>query len=156
MFFGESTHSMDAKNRVFVPKRFQNQLPLDGDGVRAVVLTRGLDGCLFLFSEDGFTAALARLETESFSSRGARNKQRLFFSNSTRLNLDASGRMLVPEKLKALAGLAGEVVMVGAGERAELWSVAAWEQLVAEQDGDFEDLDDVLGKESPGKESNGG
>ena len=62
MFFGESTHSMDAKNRVFVPKRFQTQLPLDGDGARAVVLTRGLDGCLFLFSEEGFAAALARLE----------------------------------------------------------------------------------------------
>ncbi len=150
MFFGESTHSMDAKNRVFVPKRFQTQLPLDGDGARAVVLTRGLDGCLFLFSEEGFAAALARLETESFSGREARNKQRLFFSNGCRLNLDGSGRMLVPEKLKELAGLEQEVVMIGAGERAELWSVAAWQRLVADQDGDFEDLDTVLGKGTAG------
>ena len=137
---------MDAKNRVFVPKRFQTQLPADEEGTRAIVLTRGLEGCLFLFSEEGFERALARLETESFSSREARNKQRLFFSNSCRTILDGSGRILVPEQLKDLAGLEKEVVMVGAGERAELWSVDAWERLVAEQDGDFEDLDSVLGK----------
>ena len=144
MFFDSSTHSMDAKNRVFVPKRFQQALGRDADGNVVAFLTRGLDGCLFLFSESGFERALERLDTQAFTGPEQRRMQRLFFSNTTRVQLDASGRLLVPEKLRQQVGLDKEVVMVGVVHRAEIWPKERCDALEAEMDGEFDQLDSIL------------
>ena len=144
MFYDSSTHTMDAKNRVFVPKRFQQVLGRDAEGNMIAFLTRGFDGCLFLFSEDGFRRALGRLDTRTFTGPEQRKMQRLFFSNTTRVQLDASGRLLVPEKLRKQVGLGKEVVMVGVVNRAEIWPKERWESLQGDMDGDFDQLDSVL------------
>ncbi|HIG12621.1 MAG: division/cell wall cluster transcriptional repressor MraZ [bacterium] len=144
MFFDSSEHTMDAKNRVFVPKRFQLAIPRDESGAQPIFLTRGLDGCLFLFSEPGFARALERLDTQAFTGKQQRRMQRLFFSNTTKLNLDASGRLLIPEKLCKQVGLEKDVVMVGVVHRAEIWPKDRWEALEAEMDGEFDSLDSVL------------
>lgn len=155
MFVGESRHSVDAKKRVFLPKRFQHGLALDDEGNRVAILTRGLDGCLFLFSEEGFARALKRLPTAAFAGRDQRALQRRFFSNTSRVNLDSSGRLLLPEKLRTLAGIAGEVVMVGVVDRIELWSGEQWDALGSGQGDGFEDdlenfLEDITGASGPG------
>lgn len=144
MFSGESTHTLDKKNRVFVPKRFQDVLERDAAGNAVVILTRGFDGCLFLFSDKGFEAVRARLDLMPFGGAEQRKMQRLFFANTHRCQLDASGRLVLPEKLRKSAGIENEVVMVGVSERAEIWDRARWEAFEGENEGDFDDLDFVL------------
>lgn len=144
MFVGESFHTLDAKHRVFVPKRFQEVLGRDADGNLDVILTRGFEGCLFLFSVAGFEDVLGRLRTQAFGGEQLRRMQRLFFSNTHRCQLDASGRLLLPEKLRTFARIEKEVAMVGVAERAEIWDRGAWERFESESGGDFDDLDVVL------------
>ncbi len=144
MFGGESAHNLDSKNRLFIPKRIQEELPRNDEGHRTCVLTRGFEGCLFLFSEPGFQEVLMRLETQPFVGKEQRKMQRLFFSNTYRGQLDGNGRLLVPEKLKEVAGLEREVVLVGVAKRAEIWSKAAWESFEEDSSADFDDLDGVL------------
>ena len=127
IFYGDSIHSVDAKNRVHVPKRFQEALARVGEGNLACYLSLGADGCLFLFSEDGFRDAMERLETQAITGPEQRRLQRLFFANTRRVQLDAAGGLLVPEKLRAAVGIEREVAMVGVAHRAEIWPRAAWE-----------------------------
>lgn len=144
VWLGESSHTLDAKNRVHVPRRFHAGLDTDSEGQRVAVVTRGFDGCLFLFSEPGFRAILERLKTQAFVGAQERKMQRLFFSSSQRVLLDAAGRLVVPEKLKTRAGIEREVVMVGAVSRIEIWPKAAWEAFESENEGEFDRLDQVL------------
>lgn len=144
VFLGDSRHTLDAKNRVFVPKRFQSVLERDAYGNLVAILTRGQDGCLALFSETGFRRTLERLDTAAISGRDQRNMQRMFFAHTHRVQLDASGRLLVPEKLKALAGIDREVAMIGVVERAEIWASDRWEAFEAENGNNFDELDEVL------------
>jgi len=126
VFCGESNHSVDAKKRVFVPKRFQQGLPMDSQGSRVAVLTRGLGGCLYLMAESGFNRAIRRINTEAFASEQDLRLQRLIFSVSQRINLDGSGRLLLPAKLVEMAGIAKDVIMVGVMDRVEIWSADRW------------------------------
>ena len=144
MFVGESTHTLDAKHRVFVPKRFQELLLRDAQGHLRVVLTRGFERCLFLFSEENFRAVLDRLKTQPFGGAQLRKMQRLFFSNTHPTQIDASGRLVLPEKLRSFAGVEKEVCMVGCAERAEIWDRSAWEAFETESEADFDQLDYVL------------
>lgn len=144
MFSGDSTHTLDPKHRVFVPKRFQDELERDAEGVQVAVLTRGFEGCLFLFSEAGYAKVLERMQTQPFGGAELRTMQRLFFSNVHPTPLDGSGRILLPEKLRAYAAIEREVVMVGVADRAEIWDRARWDKYQSENDSRFDDLDVVL------------
>ncbi|MDA1264400.1 MAG: division/cell wall cluster transcriptional repressor MraZ [Planctomycetota bacterium] len=150
MFCGDSRHSVDAKHRVFLPKRFQAELPLDESGARIAVLTRGLDGCLYLFTEGGLEQALLRMDTEAFAGADHRKLQRLFFSYTSRVTLDASGRLLLPEKLRKLAGIQKEIVMVGARQRVEVWAAERWDAFEAEHGEAFDELESMLTGQIPG------
>ena len=144
MFLGESTHSIDGKNRLFVPKRLQHGFAREGEDHHAVILTRGFEGCLFLFSEEGFADVLSRLTTQAFTGAQRRKMQRLFFANAQHGQLDASGRVLLPEKLKQLGGITKEVVMVGCVDRVEIWAKERWESYETANSGAFDELDQVL------------
>lgn len=144
LFCGDSRHTVDNKKRVFLPKRFQQGLPLDEEGSRAAVLTRGLDNCLNLFPESGLDRALARMNTEAFAPAEARRLQRAFFSYSTRVTLDASGRLLIPDKLRHIAGIEKEVVMVGVMDRVEIWDASRWDAYDATSADAFDELEDLL------------
>jgi MraZ protein len=144
VFSGDSIHTLDPKNRVFVPKRFQDELGQDAGGQRIAILTRGFEGCLFLFSEKGYAQVLQRLQTQPFGGARLRTMQRLFFSNVHPSPLDSSGRVLLPEKLRKYAGIEREVVMVGVADRAEIWDHARWQTFEAENDDHFDDLGVVL------------
>ncbi|MCP3916304.1 MAG: division/cell wall cluster transcriptional repressor MraZ [bacterium] len=149
LFCGDSRHTVDAKKRVFLPKRFQQGLPLDDDGNRVAVLTRGLDGCLYLFPENGLQRALKRMDTEAFAVKDQRKLQRMFFSFTSRVTLDASGRLLLPDKLRKLAGIEKDVVMLGVENRVEIWSAEKWDEFEATNADAFEELEDVLTGTSP-------
>ena len=144
MFSGESQHTLDAKHRVFCPKRFQRELGQDHEGNYRLVLTRGFENCLFLFSKLGFDEVVRRLRTQPFGGPRMRNMQRSFFSNVHETQLDSSGRVVLPEKLRLYAGIEKEVVMVGVADRGEIWDRARWEQLEAEGSSNFDELDNIL------------
>tara|TARA_R110002096_G_scaffold191185_2_gene372597 strand:- start:25307 stop:25891 length:585 start_codon:yes stop_codon:yes gene_type:complete len=148
LFCGDSRHTVDNKKRVFLPKRFQQGLPLDEEGNRAGVLTRGLDNCLNLFPESGLDRALARMNTEAYAPEQARRLQRAFFSYSSRATLDASGRLLIPDKLREVAGIDKDVVMVGVMDRVEIWDAARWDAYEASSADAFNELEDLLTGES--------
>ena len=129
---------------MFLPKRFQQGLPLDEEGNRVGVLTRGLDGCLYLFPERGLQRALRRMDTEAFAVEDQRKLQRMFFSFTSRVTLDASGRLLLPDKLRRLAGIEDEVVMLGVENRVEIWAADRWAAFERENIDAFERLADAL------------
>ena len=153
-WLGESHHTLDDKNRVFVPRKLQGGLDRDGEGHLTAILTRGFEGCLFLFSESGFDTVLSRLTTQAFDGAELRKLQRLFFANTQRTTLDGSGRLLIPEKLKTLVGIDREVVLVGLVDRIELWPKPAWERFERENAGKFDALAEVLcAPRAPGPQS---
>ena len=155
MFYDSSYHTIDAKNRVFVPKRFLPELGRGSEGDVVCYLTLGFEGCLFLFSETGFESALERLNVEAFAGSEARKMQRLFFSNTQKTALDASGRLLIPDKLKSRIGIDKEIVMVGVADRAEIWPKERWDEFQASNEADYDLLDRVLCSESSRARTNG-
>jgi MraZ protein len=153
VFYGESDHSLDAKFRVFVPKRFQDELGRDAEGHLVCFLTRGQDRCLYLFSEEGFKSALAGLDIAAFTGENQRAAQRVFFANTARLELDAAGRVLIPEKLRGQVAGDKEVVIVGVGDHAEIWAKNVWDAYSQAHEPILDRVDQVLGqrgKASPG------
>ena len=144
MFTGESFHNLDTKHRVFVPKRFQLALGSTSEGATRLVLTRGFENCLFLFSMEGFDEVLRRLKTQPFGGARMRNMQRRFFAHVTETQLDASGRVLLPDKLRRYAEIEKEVAMVGVADRAEIWDRARWERFEEEGADEYDELDSVL------------
>ena len=144
MFFGDSSHTIDEKGRVFVPKRVQEGLSRGAEGALVAYLSRGQDACLSLFSEVGFQRALEELNTRVFSGEDVRGLKRVFFANTLRVELDASGRILIPEKLREGARLGKEIVMIGAGDRAEIWAKAAWEKYEAANLKNLDHIDRVF------------
>jgi MraZ protein len=145
VFFGESAHALDAKNRVFVPKRIQDLLTRTPEGSLVAFLTLGEDPCLYLFSEAGFKQANEELKTRIFTSDEQRAAKRMFFANSQRVELDSSGRVLIPEKLRRKVGIEKEVVMVGNDERAEIWPAGVWEDYQERNEGVLKKLNRVIG-----------
>lgn len=145
MWIGESTHTLDAKHRVFLPKRFQDGLGRDAEGNLIAILSRGFEDCLFLYSEAGFQRALDRLQTQAFSSEQQRLMQRLLFSDTYHTTLDTAGRLLLPESLREIAQMnSKEVVVIGLIDRIELWDKTRWAEFKAHNQSKFNQLDRVL------------
>ncbi|TDJ78003.1 MAG: division/cell wall cluster transcriptional repressor MraZ [Planctomycetota bacterium] len=155
MFLGESRHPVDAKHRVFLPKKFHQLLPVDEDGDRVAVLARGFGEheCLDLFTVPGFERATSRMNTDAFTDPEQRRLQRIYFSNTSRVTLDASGRLLLPEKLRKLAGIEREVVFVGVMDRIEIWSAEQWDVFEQTNEDKYEEVTGVLRQPGDGREA---
>ena len=143
-WLGEQSLALDDKNRLFLSRKVQAGLDRDSEGRMTAVLTRGFEDCLFVFSETGFSKLLSGMEIDARAGAQARKMQRLFFSSSHRTTLDSAGRLLLPEKLKDLAKIDRDVVVLGLVDRIEIWSEAAWRRFEKDASGDFDQLDRVL------------
>jgi MraZ protein len=149
VWIGESTHALDAKSRVFLPKRLQEGLGRDAENNLTAVISRGFEECLFLYSETGFQRALERLQTQAFSSEQQRLMQRLLFSDTYHTTLDSAGRLLLPESLRELARIQSrEVVFIGVIDRIELWDKQRWAEFKASNHSKFNQLDRVLASQA--------
>lgn len=122
MLIGEYTHSLDPKKRLSVPAKLRREL---GDGA---VLTRGLDGCLWLFPSRQWAQLAEKLSALPVAQAQSRSFARLLLSGAHEVEFDALGRILIPEHLKGYAGLKRDVVVTGVHTRLELWDLAAWTQ----------------------------
>ena len=120
MFLGEFEHSLDDKGRLAIPAKFRPEL---GQGL---VLTRGLDRCLFAWPMAEWQIVADKLGRLSLMHAEARRLQRLLFAGAVDIQLDRLGRVLVPAFLRGYAGLQDAVVVVGVLNRIEIWDRGLW------------------------------
>lgn len=114
MFMGQYEHSIDAKGRIIIPVKYREDLG------ELFVVTRGLDGCLFLYPQNEWKSFVEKLQ-QLASSQSTRNLQRQFLSKAMEVTLDKQGRILIPAILREIAALEKEVVFVGMMNRVEVW-----------------------------------
>jgi len=124
MFYGEHEHTIDRKGRLIVPAKFRQALK--EHDVKTLYLTRGLDGCLFLFPEAEWRLAESRFKQIPFTKSEGRKFNRLFFSGAAEVSIDQLGRLLVPRTLKDFAQIKEDVVIVGVSNRMEIWAEEKW------------------------------
>lgn len=138
MFYGEYAHTIDRKGRVIVPAKFRQTLKTHD--TPSLFLTRGLDGCLFLFPESEWRAVETRFRQIPFTKAEGRKFNRLFFSGAAEVAPDALGRILVPKSLKDFAEITEDVVFVGVSTRMEMWAKARWASFYESSRQGFEDV----------------
>lgn len=129
-FTGEFRHAIDAKGRLIVPSRMRETLTDD-----TVVLTRWTDGCIALFSSEGWASFERSLIEQRKNNPEARTAVRLISASAHPDTVDRQGRIGVPQHLRDHAGIDREVVITGVIDRAEIWSPERWEQLKLEGEG---------------------
>jgi MraZ protein len=122
MLMGEFQHNIDAKGRLFMPVKLREAL---GDHF---VITRGLDGCLFVYDEQEWTTLVGKLKQMTLMKKEARDIARYFFSGATETECDKQGRILVPPALRSHAALDKNAIIVGVGNRAEIWDEERWQK----------------------------
>ena len=115
MFFGEYEHTIDAKGRVIIPARLREAL---GD---QFMITKGLDGCLFIYPMEHWNAFEEKLQALPLNQPSARAFARFFFSGAMEGELDKQGRVMVPPNLREYGKLSKDIVIAGAGTRLEIW-----------------------------------
>ncbi|MCU1692006.1 MAG: cell division protein MraZ [Frankiales bacterium] len=138
MFLGTHTPRLDEKGRLFLPARFRDEL------AGGVVLTKGQDRCLFVYTLDEFGRRAAAVQSASQATRPARDAARTFFSSAFDQVPDKQGRITVPQGLRTYAGLDRDCVVVGAGNRLEVWDLAAWEAEESNREDAFSDLSEEV------------
>ena len=142
MFYGEHKHTIDRKGRIIVPAKFRESL--QGQQSKRLFLTRGLDGCLFLFPEAEWRLAEERFKQVPFTKTEGRRFNRLFFSGATEVEYDRLGRILIPPYLKGFAELKREIVVVGVSNRIEILAEEKWREFYEGSRMSFEELSERL------------
>lgn len=139
MFIGEYRHTFDAKNRISLPAKFRKELG------SSVVVTRGLDHCLFIYPKAAWKKEAARIASFSTGTRAARGLSRLMLAGAAEAEVDSAGRILVPDYLKQFASLNGKGVIAGVSDRVELWDEAAWDAYTNDIERDADEFAEALG-----------
>jgi MraZ protein len=137
IFTGRYTHAVDGKSRVSVPRKVVDALREMGSP-EEVVITVGLDQCLFLYTPAGFAAVGQAIDSSPMGEEGTRDFARTFYSSAESCAIDRSGRLLLPAALKEQAGITDKVVFAGVGRRVELWNPEAWAERQARTQKDYE------------------
>ena len=138
MLLGEHEHSLDDKNRLTLPAKLREQL---GDDV---VITRGMDGCLYVYARGAWDVLAARIGGLDSLSADTRRMQRHFFANATAAELDKQGRIVIPALLLEREGIGREVTVTGVGDHLEIWDRATWRKQQQEVEGSAEDVAERL------------
>ena len=140
MFIGEYRHAIDDKGRLAIPKKFRKTL---GQGA---VVTRGLDTALFLFPKEEWDKLAEKLARLPLGQSNSRAFARLMLAGAMDVPLDKQGRVVLPEYLRAYAGLKKNVVVAGLFTRLELWDEKKWETYKKKVEGDAESVAEKLGE----------
>ena len=134
MFMGEYNHTIDAKGRLIVPAKFREIL---GDNF---IVTKGLDGCLFVYPNDEWTRFEEKLKSLPLTNKNARQFTRFFLAGAAACEVDKQGRILLPQVLREFASLEKDVVLVGVASRSEIWSRERWDESMNTYDGDMDEV----------------
>lgn len=120
MLMGEFHHSMDSKGRMIIPSKFRETLKGE------FILTRGIESCIYVYPKQAFESIAQKLNNLPFTKKNARSFVRFFLSGALEVELDKQGRVLIPEVLAKYASLTKKCVIIGAGERLEIWDETKW------------------------------
>ena len=120
MLIGEYEHTIDAKGRLSMPSKLRRDMG------EAFIVTKGLDGCLFAFSQEEWKNFETKLKSLPLSDKNARNFVRFFLAGATECEIDKQGRFLIPSNLSEAGKLEKEAVIIGVGTRLEIWNKDIW------------------------------
>ena len=132
MFMGEYNHTVDTKGRLIGPSKFREQL---GD---EFVVTKGLDGCLFVYSKSEWENIEEKFRNVPLTTKDARKFARFFFAGAASCEVDKQGRILLPVVLREYAGIEKDVVSVGVFNRVEIWDKDKWQE-----SNSYDDMDEI-------------
>ncbi|MDP3919535.1 MAG: division/cell wall cluster transcriptional repressor MraZ [Candidatus Omnitrophota bacterium] len=142
MFYGEYEHTLDKKDRIIIPAKFREIFK--ENYVERFYVTRGLDRCLFVFTEETWKNQEKKFREMPFTRPEARRFNRLYFSGAVDVVCDKQGRILIPSYLKSYATINEHVVVIGVSDRIEIWAKEKWKEFYDENQGSFEDLAEKL------------
>ncbi len=137
MFMGEFHHTLDEKGRIILPSKIRFEL---GENF---IVTRGLDNCLYVYSEDGWNNIINKYK-ELPNTKDARNFMRFFLSGATQNNTDKQGRLNISQSLIKYASLNRECIIIGVNDHLEIWSEENWNRFMEENEESFTDIADNL------------
>ena len=120
MLMGEFHHTIDDKGRIIIPAKFRDDLGNE------FVITRGLEECLFVYPKSRWDEIISKLNSLPFTKKDARSFMRFFLSGATAIEFDKQGRINITSPLISYAGLEKDCVVVGVGDRLEIWSAEKW------------------------------
>jgi len=139
MLIGEYTHTIDNKNRLSLPSRFRKVLG------KKVVVTRGLDNCLFVYSAGEWKTISEKVSSLGMGHAETRAFARFMLAGATEAEVDSLGRVLIPDYLKQFAGLEDKAICAGVSNRVELWNEARWKTYTSKIQGEADAMAERLG-----------
>lgn len=137
MFIGEYHHTIDDKGRLTIPSKLRDELG------KSFILTRGLDGCLFIYPSNEWANVVNKYK-ELPNIKEARNFMRFLLSGATVCEFDKQGRINITSPLISYASLTKDCIIIGVNDRLEIWSKEKWENFVSENEESFSDMADHL------------
>lgn len=132
MFMGEYNHTVDTKGRLIIPSKFRETLGEE------FVVTKGLDGCLFVYDNHEWKSFEEKLKSLPLTNKDARQFVRFFLAGAAMVEVDKQGRILIPSGLREFAGLEKDAVLIGVASRVEIWSKDRWENAAS-----YEDMEEI-------------
>lgn len=138
MFIGEYQHNIDEKGRLSVPAKFRSDLK---DGV---VVTRGLDHCLFLYPKEEWKQMAEKLAALPISQKKSRAFARLMLAGAWDAKLDSQGRVILPEYLRQYSNISKKTIITGLYNRLEIWDEESWSQYKAKTEAESEDIAEAM------------
>ena len=142
MFIGEYHHTIDEKGRIIIPVKFREEL---GNNF---IITRGIENCLFVYSKENWAQITNKLNSLPFTKKDARTFNRFFMSGATDVELDKQGRVNISKPLIDYANLLKDCVIIGTGDRLEVWSQESWESFFDSTKDSMSDIAENLFNES--------
>ena len=138
MFFGTYTPKLDDKGRLFLPAKFRDEL------AEGLVVTRGQERCLYVWSMDEFAKLTERLREVPVTNKAARDYVRMFFAGASDETPDKQGRVTIPPMLREYASLSKDCIVIGAMNRIEIWDATSWQTYSDQQEQAFADLSEEV------------
>ena len=142
MFIGEYHHAIDEKGRIIIPVKFRDSLGSE------FIITRGIDNCLFVYSLNDWYNITEKLSSLPFTRKDARVFNRFFLSGATSVELDKQGRVNISQPLIDYANLKKDCVIIGTGDRLEVWSQESWDSFFDSTKNNMSDIAENLFNES--------
>ncbi len=139
MLIGEYTHTVDDKNRVSLPVKFRSELG------KKLVVTRGLEKCLFVYSQKEWEKISSRLSELGMGQANTRGFSRFMLAGAVEAEVDGAGRVLLPDFLKEFANLKNKVIVTGVHSRVEIWNEKAWDDYKRRIEKEADSLAEHLG-----------
>ncbi len=138
MFMGEFHHNIDDKGRIVIPGKFR------GNEMTKIIVTRGIEKCLSLYTTDDWNRVVSKLNTLPFTKKDARTFSRSIFASASVCEFDKMGRINITSPLVSYAGLTKECVVIGVNDHIEIWDKDAYEQFMNENNDKLEEIAENL------------